>query len=475
MKADAYDDLAARWDEAHAGKPAPAFDRGDAIKRARELLSPAAGEREAPAYPVAALGPLAEACAAVAEHGQVQPAMAGQCLLGAASLLTQGMHNVETLAGDRPLSLYLLTLGDSGEGKSTAQGAALQPVFDWQRDASEIFRAELAEFEQARSRRKKGDAAPEVPASPYRLIRDATVEGLRRDLDGGPCAQGIFSDEAAAIMAGYGMSPEHRAKTAGTFSGLWDNGHLSVSRATGGRVERYGRRVALHRLIQPLAASESLADPMLSALGFWPRFLAAWPSPQAPRLARPFRPHLLPAVGRYWQRCAELLRQPLPDDVTDQPTLPLSDDAQALLRAAFERFEVQARRGDLRSVKPYALRAAEQACRTAGVLCAFGGRRDVVDAEAMRGALALVAYSLDTWQAIADEGVADTGTQHALKLHEWLTGRPEWRAGLRDILNEGPRPRTKDARDAALGLLREFELAEVSDGEARALIPGSLQ
>ena len=48
-------------------------------------------------------------------------------------------------------------------------------------------------------------------------------------------------------------------------------------------------------------------------------------------------------------------------------------------------------------VKPFALRASEQACRVAGVLSAFEGR-DEVSAEAMRGALALVAYSLKTWQ-----------------------------------------------------------------------------
>ena len=88
-----------------AGNP-PAFDRNEAIKRVRALLSPSMKGREAPAYPVEALGPLASACEAIASAGQVQPAMVGQCLLGAASLLTQGLHNVATLAGNRPLSLY---------------------------------------------------------------------------------------------------------------------------------------------------------------------------------------------------------------------------------------------------------------------------------------------------------------------------------------------------------------------------------
>lgn len=450
---------------------APAFDRDAAVARARELLAPAMREREAPAYPVEALGPLAKACEAIATAGQVQPAMVGQCVLGAASLLTQGLFNVETLAGQRPLSLNLLTLGDSGDGKSTAQGPALRPMHEWQREAAKDYSAALADHEKAKAKRKKGEEPPELPASPYRLMRDATVEGLRRDLDTGPCSQGIFTDEAAAVLSGYGMTPEHRAKTAGVFSGLWDSGHLSVSRATGPRVERYGRRVALHWLIQPQAAGETLGDPMLSALGFWPRFLAAWPAPQAPRLAKPFRPDTLPAVRDYWHRCDELLAEPLGDDADACGVITLADDARALLGRAFERFESEGRRGTLRPIKPFALRGAEQACRVAGVLAAFAGETSI-GADTARCALGLVAYSLETWRTVIDEGAADQGGMHALRLFEWLTLRHGWREKLATIVNAGPAfARSKDKRDALLDRLRELGLVEVRDGCALAL-PG---
>lgn len=444
-------------------------DRTEAIKRARVSLAPSLKGREAPAYPLAALGPLAPACEAIASAGQVRPAMVGQCLLGAASLLTQGLFNVETLAGVRPLSLYLLTLGDSGDGKSTAQGAALAPVNDWQRREAKRYGEGLKDFDKAKATRKRGDEAPEAPACPFRLVGDATVEGLRRDLDSGVCSQGVFTDEAAAILSGYGMSADHRSKTAGVFSKLWDAGHLSVSRVTGGRVERYGRRVALHWLIQPMAASESMGDPLLSALGFWPRFLVAWPEPQAPRLARAFRPELLPAVGAYWDRCNGLLAEPLPDDAGDCPTLQLSASARELLGRAFERFERDARRGGLQMVKPFALRASEQACRVAGVLTAFEGS-PAVSVEAMRGALALVAYSLKTWHVIIDEGAADQGGAFALRLYEWLTARPDWSESLAAIVNGGPAcVRTKDKRDAALSALESAGLVSVFEGRAFAL------
>jgi hypothetical protein len=446
-------------------------DRAEAIKRARALLAPSLVGRQAPSYPVAALGPLAPACAAIAEAGQVQPAMVGQCLLGAASLLTQGLFNVDTLTGKAPLSLYLLTLGDSGDGKTTAQRPALAPVDDWQRQEAKRYADELKACDQARASRKKGEQVPEVPPNPFRLVADCTVEGLRRDLDTGPCSQGVFTDEAAAILSGYGMSADHRSKTAGVFSKLWDDGHLSVSRVTGGRVERYGRRVALHWLIQPMAAAESIGDPLLAALGFWPRFLAAWPEPQAPRLALGFAPGALPEVRAYWERCEGLLAQMLPEDAGNSPVIPLTHEARALLGKGFERFEVLARRGVLQGVKPFALRATEQACRIAGVLSAFAGH-DEVTLEAARGALALVGYSLETWRTVIDEGAADQSGVQALRLYEWLTGRPDWRESLAVIVNGGPGcVRTKDKRDAAIATLRELGLVEVFEGVALALVP----
>jgi len=445
-------------------------DRSEAIKRARNALAPSLTGRQAPAYPEAALGPLASACEAIASAGQVQPAMVGQCLLGAASLLTQGLFNVDTLNGKRPLSLYLLTLGDSGDGKSTAQGAALAPVNDWQREAAKRYSDALQDFGNAKSGRKRSDDPSEAPACPYRLVGDATVEGLRRDLDTGVCSQGVFTDEAAAILSGYGMSADHRSKTAGVFSKLWDSGHLSVSRAMGARVERYGRRVALHWLIQPMAASESIGDPLLSALGFWPRFLLAWPEPQAPRRAQAFRPETLPAVNAYWRRCNVLLHVPLPDDAGDCPTLSLADDARTLLGSAFEKFEVLGRKGGLQAVKPFALRASEQACRVAGVLSAFNGDA-AVSADTMRGALALVAYSLKAWLAIVDEGAADQRGANALRLYEWLTARPGWSESLAVIVNKGPNClRSKDRRDAALSELVAAGLVSVFDGKAQALV-----
>ena len=455
------DDLTAA---ASAGAFRPPMNKAHAVELARGILSPtkAAG----PDYPIEGLGPLKHACLAISEGGQVRPAMAGQCLLGAASLLTQGLWNVDSLTGSKPLSLYALTLGDSGDGKSTAQEAALRPVTSWQRDVARRYSDELKEFERAKASRKRGDDPVEIPSLPFRLVGDATVVGLRRDLDTGPCSQGVFSDEAAAILSGYGMSQDHRAKTAGVFSKLWDAGHLSVSRVTGGRVERYGRRLALHWLIQPMAAAESIGDPLLSALGFWPRFLLSWPEAALPRRAQPFRPEELPEVAAYWDRCSELLQMPLPDDAGSCPLITLSADAMRLIGHAFEKFEMQAKSkgGLLQPVKPFALRATEQLCRVAGVQAAFAGRSEVTAADS-RNALMLVLHSIETWRLVIEQQATDPTAGNALRLYQWLLNESGECADTSEILKRAtPHSlRSKDVRDGAIELLQAHELV-VRDG-----------
>src|ERR1019366_8589000 len=174
------------------------FDAAAAISAAREILEPV--ETPHGIYPSAALGPLAEVCAEIADQGQLRPAMVGQSLLGAASLLTQGLFNVQTMSGIKPLSLFLLTLGDSGDGKSTAEDIALRPVNEWQRQASAKYRSQLDELRARKSRAKKAEDNDRGPQSPYRICRDATVEGLRRELSEGVISQGIFTSEAASLL-----------------------------------------------------------------------------------------------------------------------------------------------------------------------------------------------------------------------------------------------------------------------------------
>lgn len=419
------------------------------MARARGYL--ATDAEPASEYPVAALGPLADACASLAEGGQVDPAMSGQCLLGAAALLAQGVADVQTLAGRKPLSLYALTLADSGDGKSTAEDVALRPVMERQREDSQLYRRRLAQ----RDALPKSEQCDETLRAPYRLLRDGTIEGIRAGFSTGLPSQGLFTSEGAVLLGGYGMSADHRAKTAGGLNGLWDDGHISVGRALAGRVELYGQRFSAHVLVQPDAARDAVTDPLLSDIGLWPRFLLAWPRPAPPRRARPFRPEQSPGIRQFWSRCNELLDEPLGEDCGGNFLLEPNDDAVRLASRYFERMEHAAkdRDGSLRGLKPFAARATEQAFRIAGVLAVMD-RADVIDADAMRRGLALASYGVEGWRALFADREDAEGRQHALTLLDWLLRQPSMAARETAILRMGPRcTRSRSRRDTALALL----------------------
>lgn len=423
-------------------------------------------EYESPEYPIHALGPLKDVATVTSRLGQIDPATAGQCVLGAAALLVQGTANVQTLSGRKPLSLFLASIMDSGDGKTTGEAIGLDAVKKHER--AETIRQkqafELAEFE---SREQNGGKVrvTDMPCerSPYRLIQDATVEGVRRSFVDGLPSQGAFTSEAAVMLCGWGMSADNRAKTAGTLNGLWDDGMISVMRGTSGRTQLFNRRFSAHWMIQPDAAHEAIHDPLLANIGFWPRFLIAWPAPMKPRKAQVWKWWEDATVSAYWARCRELLAVDMGEEIADVRTIPYDSAAYALAAKFFERMEVEARTatGKLRDVKPFAVRATEQAFRIAGVLTAFEGG-DCIGAERMRDGITLASYSLDTWRGIFGARLESDHARWARLLHAWMLKQANGTATETAMLKLAtPKElRQKHRRDVALGWLQRNELVE---------------
>lgn len=118
------------------------------------------GASEQP-YPVEALGPiLGEAANAIAEHSQCPLAMAGQAVLVAAAFAAQGQIRAWSPATERgmPVSLFALTLADSGDRKSTADRRAFKPVYEIERELDRQYKelkAALAEVDGSRKKKSR--------------------------------------------------------------------------------------------------------------------------------------------------------------------------------------------------------------------------------------------------------------------------------------------------------------------------------
>lgn len=181
-------------------------------------------------YPLDALGDVLGG-AAKAIHAVVQaPAgLCGQSVLSAASLAAQAHADVLIDGRREPLSLWHVTVGDSGERKSGADKWALQAHREHERTLADEHRHLMAAYEveatahkaatrHAESKNKEADAiraalaalgaAPSPPLAPWLLLPEATLEGLHKLYQGGRPSLGLFNDDAGDFLDGHAMNRE---------------------------------------------------------------------------------------------------------------------------------------------------------------------------------------------------------------------------------------------------------------------------
>ena len=267
----------------------------------RAVLAPAAD------YPVAALGDILGG-AATALHDSVKAplAMCCQSVLAAASLAVQPHYDIKLPWGERkPLSLFLLTVGESGERKSGVDDLVLGAAKAQERKDMEGFRLDLERYESDKgswdqavdaarkgaTSGKKGSATaeeirsavgrcgdrPSTPVAPLRFVTDPTVEGLYKLLATGQPSVALFSDEGGLLIGGHALNSDNALKTFARWCKLWDGAAFDRVRAGDGAGVLYGRRMALHQLAQPEVMVKLLSDPMANGQGLLARCLVAWP------------------------------------------------------------------------------------------------------------------------------------------------------------------------------------------------------
>ena len=267
----------------------------------------------APSYSASAADPLAAlgdvlAPAAQTLHRVVQApdAICGASVLAAASLASQALADVEVDGRVIPLSLWLLSVAESGERKSAVDTEVMRAVREYERalgcqhETDKAAHASaLAEWQsrvecaKADTKKSKGkglaDALenlgpqPPAPIVPRITAADFTAEGLYKLLAAALPSVGAFTDEAALVFGGHGMNDEAIRRTAGTLCKLWDRGELDRVRVADGATKLHGRRFAMNLMAQPVIAERALADDVLAGQGFLARCLLAWPESTAGR------------------------------------------------------------------------------------------------------------------------------------------------------------------------------------------------
>lgn len=438
-------------------------------------------------YPIDALGPvLAPAARAIAEIVQVPEALAAGCVLATSALAAQSHGNVQTLGGARPLSLYVLTIAGSGDRKTAADSVALAPIQDNVRRMALAYQTQMIEWERAvqarrldRSRARKdaekgsdfAAALKEItdepkPRKAWLVCSEPTAEGLMRSLADGQYAQGIFTDEGGQFLGGHALSEEAELRTIAMLSKVWQGAPLDRVRATDDEhIVLFGRRLAMHLLVQPDVATRMLGRPLYRSQGFLARWLMAAPDSLAG--TRRHHPEQSQAeddarVRRYWHALRQLLERAANEDHEvgglDPPCLALLPEARTLLVAAYDEIEAaQGRDGELEMVREWASKAAEHACRIAGVLTLVADPSAThVSGDSMAGALELTQHYLGEYQRLIGAADVPERIRHAQMLLEWVRKKNLMTLTPRQVMQYGPSGiRSADCARSALRTLAE--------------------
>lgn len=149
-------------------------------------------------FPVDALGPILGKVAQEIHNTLKAPlAIICQSLLAAASHITQAHANIEIDGRVVALSLYFISIAESGERKSAIDDIALSSILKWQSQLWSVYREERkiyeTKLEQWNSSKKERNSQksleekpePEVPIMPIIIIEEPTYEGLVKYLEFG--------------------------------------------------------------------------------------------------------------------------------------------------------------------------------------------------------------------------------------------------------------------------------------------------
>jgi hypothetical protein len=466
--------------------------------------APAPLMREIPSatpYPTDALGDvLAAAARGIHDKVQCPVAVTGTSVLAAAALAVQGHADVVLPTGHaRPLSLFMLSILESGGRKSAADDEALWPIRKREAALGAAYGVEnesatnaVAAWEVQREKILKNgglkkdrgamksalDALgprPPTPLMPMLTMDEPTVEGMAKLMPIGLPSLGIFSAEGGAFIGGHAMKDDARLRSAAGLSGLWDGKELRRVRAGDGAIILPGRRVSLHLMAQPEAAAVLMHDPVLKDQGLLGRMLPTAPdSASGTRMWREPPASADAAMRRYGARLLSILEAPMPmaegkrNELAPR-RLTLSAGARAAWIACANHIEAQlGDKGGLATIRPLANKLAEHAARIAGVLTIVNDLNAAeITTETMEAGIELAQhYAAEALRLDATGQVSDKHRM-ALRLLDWLHNTwGDELVSLPDITRLGPNSiRSRDTAKAVVATLVE----------ARWLVPVKLK
>jgi putative DNA primase/helicase len=377
--------------------------------------------------------------------------------LSALSLAIQAHYDVqraEKLTG--PASLFLLTIADSGERKSTCDGFFTTAIRDYEMKQHELARPEQKDYQAAidgwearrggirekirqlakeddkptdnmeKALRKLEHDKPKPPITPRLLYTDATPEALAYGLAKQWPSGGVVSAEAGVVFGGHGMGRDSVMRNLGLLNILWDGGHLNIDRRTSESFTVGNARLTMALQVQEatLRSFFERSGDLARGTGFLARFLIAWPESTQGYRRFTEAPADWPALAAFNQRIGEILAHALPIDeagILNPQLLSLSPQAKDVWITFHDAIECQlASGGELYDVRDVASKAADNAARLAALFHVFEGTDGAISAAAFQSASRIVAWHLQEARRFFGELAQSTELANAAQLDRWL-------------------------------------------------------
>ena len=454
-------------------------------------------------YPVEHLGTLlAGAAEAIAQKIRVPVAIAAHSVLSTAALIAQSYADVLLPYGQtRPLSLFFVTIAGSGDRKTSADNEAIKVLNTYENSQSDKYQDKLFQWSISKSlwsaetgkiksdrqldslsrRQQLMELGPEPspPSQPALTSNELTFEGLVKNWSTLPPSLGIYSAEGAQFTAGHGMSGEGRLRTAGGLSELWDGKTFKRIRAHDGIKILRGRRLSVHLMVQPEAATKFVSDPVLRDQGLLSRMLVAFPtSIIGTRKYRQASAEIEECLNQYHDRIKKfLLESPMHSADTHRGLSPRTIGMDDAARSAWIQYHdwVESSSGpggELNRIVDIAAKSAEQAARIAGVLTLVeDNTAELITEQAMTSGIWLAIWYFNEALRLRDAHPVNEKLIKANALLEWLNERKEEEIRFSSILQFGPgSTRTKQEAEAALNLLMEHQLINEVRKRPRAYV-----
>jgi putative DNA primase/helicase len=354
-----------------------------------------------------------------------------------------------------PVSLFLLTIADSGERKSTCDGFFTSAIRQYQEEQAEAlkpelkrYQAELAAWEAERegilsaikAAGKRGEPCdelraalvelehgkPEPPRVPRLILGDETPEALAWSLAKQWPSAGVLSSEGGTVLGAHAMGKNNIMRNLGLLNVLWDGGTHSIGRRTSESFTVKGARLTVGLMVQEATLREYLAKSgaLARGSGFLARFLLAWP--ESTQGYRPFTepPAHWPHLAAFHRRISEILEQPVPigdDGALTPAVLSMTPEAKAAWVEYHDTIEAELRDGgELYDVRDVAAKSAENAARLAALFQVFARGIGTISLDSFERAGRIVAWHLSESRRFFGELALPVELADAARLDTWL-------------------------------------------------------